>query len=98
VEWRKIVTSSKLEDATDNIEEVPCPACYSCAIFVEIASIACPESLLELRQKELPESRERRAFINPDYVFLVNLSPDHDASKKSAIGYDLIRRRGWRGQ
>jgi hypothetical protein len=52
-----MVTSSKLEDATDNIEEVPCPACDFCAIFVGLASIACPESLLELRQKRLPESR-----------------------------------------
>jgi hypothetical protein len=35
-----MVTSSKLEDAKDNIEEVPCPTCDFCAIFVGLASIA----------------------------------------------------------
>jgi hypothetical protein len=55
-----IVASSKLEDARDNIEEVPCPACDFCAIFVELASIACPESLLELHHKGLLESRQSR--------------------------------------
>jgi hypothetical protein len=34
-------------------------------------------------------------FINPNYVLLVKLDPDHDASKKSAISYDLRR---WRGR
>lgn len=92
-----IVTSSKLEDATDNIEEVPCPACDSCAIFVELASIACPESVLELHQKEMLESRQSRTFINSNDVLLVNLSTDHDASKKCTIGYYLVRRRGRRG-
>jgi hypothetical protein len=87
---------TKLEDATDDVKEVPYPACDSCTVSLEIASIPCPENPLGLRQKGLRELRQSSTFINPNYILLVKLNADHDANKKSAIGYDLTGRRDWR--
>jgi hypothetical protein len=44
---------------------------------------------------EEPSNESITPFINPNYVPLVKLGPDHGASKKSAISYDLRR---WRGR
>jgi hypothetical protein len=48
-------------------------------------------SLLNIAEEAANESRA--PFINPNKV-LVKLNPDHNTGEKSAIGYDLIRRRG----
>jgi hypothetical protein len=45
---------------------------------------------------EEPSDESIAPFINPNDVLLVKLNPDHDASKKGAISYDLRRRRGRR--
>jgi hypothetical protein len=44
---------------------------------------------------EEPSNESTAPFINSNYVLLVKLDPDHDASKKSAISHDLRR---WRGR